>query len=216
MGDKPENGKPPESEIPGERLRRECADYRARRHSCPPVEGHCPRPRYQGKLAEADRAGSPAGAEVAVELHRLRDLHLGVEKSATVIRAADNRVVERYVAGRGKGGRLSTELLNGIDVADVPVKTCARGFAVALANQVTWTAREVQGQLGDGLERGHRKKTTGSARLEGCPATARQRDVEALRERGTWSISGTRACNADRRTSATTFRTWRSIVSGRS
>jgi hypothetical protein len=154
MGDKPENGKPPESEIPDERLRREYADYRARR-------------------------------QLAVELHRLRDLHLGVEKSATVIRAAANRVVERYVAGREKGGRLSTELLNGIDVADVPAKTFAREFAVALANQVTWTAREVQGQLGDGLERGHRKKTTGSARLEGCPATARQRDVEALRERGT-------------------------------
>jgi len=154
-------------------------------------------PDVKAKLAEADCAGSPACAEVAAELHRLRDMQLGPEKSGTVIRAASNRVVERYRERREKGGRLSTELLNGIDVGDVPAKTFACEFAVALATQVDWAARDMRGERGDGLERDRRRQAEGSSRREGRPASPRQRDVEALRERGTWSVPGTLACNAD-------------------
>jgi hypothetical protein len=132
---------------------------------------------------------------VAVQLHRLRDLQLGPEKSGTVIRAAANRVVELYIARRERGGRLTTELLNAIDVADVPAKTFAREVAVALANQVTWVAKDMHGERGDGL--GSPRQATVSARRDGCSTSARQRDIETLRHNGTWGIPGTRACNAD-------------------
>jgi hypothetical protein len=137
-----------ETDTPVQRLRQEMAAYNARRDIVPWLKQGLLPGDIRERLAAAVEAGSSVGAEIASHLNRLRDLQLGPEESLTVIRAAANYVVDRYVAERERGGKLSKERLDDIDVPGVPAKTFARQFMVALGNQVGWKSMEVKRREG--------------------------------------------------------------------
>jgi len=59
---------------------------------------------------------------------------------------ATNYVVKCYTDKRERGGKLSKEQLDDIDVPMVPAKTFASQFAAALGNQVGWKSADVRRQ----------------------------------------------------------------------
>jgi hypothetical protein len=129
---------------PAQQLRQDLAALQSRCELAPLLQGDVLPPDIRSQLAAAVDAGSPVGPEIAAQLHRLRDMQLGLEEVITVIQAAANRVVADYISARERGGKLSAEQLANIDVAEVPAKTFAREFAVALGNQVRWRAEEAR------------------------------------------------------------------------
>jgi len=163
---------------PADQLRQEIAVFHERQQITPLLRPGLLCDDIREKLAAAVAAGSPVVSEIALQLHRLRDLQLGAEEAGTVIRAAANYVVTRYVADRERGGKLSREQLDNIDVPDIPTKTFAREFAVALANQVRWKSQEV-------------------ARQRQSPASSRECALADLHNRSTWTVQGTSASNVD-------------------
>ena len=120
------------------RLRQEMAVFNARRQLALLLAPGFLADDIRRKLKDALDGGSRVGPEIAAQLHLLRDMQLGREEAGAIIRAAANRAVERYVAARERGGKLSKEQLDNIDLPDVPAKSFAREFAVALSNQVKW------------------------------------------------------------------------------
>jgi hypothetical protein len=132
----------PASLAPAALLRREMATFHARTQIAPLLQRGVLADDIREQLVAAVEAGSPVGPDIAAHLHRLRNLQLGREESLTVIRAASNKAMARYVAARERGGKLSREQLDNIDVPDIPAKTYAREFAVAIGNQVMWKLAE--------------------------------------------------------------------------
>jgi hypothetical protein len=194
-----------------ERLRQEMAIFDARRQIVPLLKPGVLAEDIRERLAAADEAGSRLGPEIASQLHRLRDLQLGAEQSLTVIRAAANYVVKRYVASRERGGKFSTDQLENIDVPEVPAKTFAREFVVALGNQITWVM-ERKNRLQPTLRHDYRQGQGGStpkqqpSQAEG-PARQRDRELVDLQTRSSWTVSSTAATNADLLELATEFPT---------
>jgi hypothetical protein len=186
---------------PAERLRQEMAVFDARRQIVPLLEPGLLAEDIRERLAAAVAAGSRLGPEIASQLHRLRDLQLGADESLTVIRAAANYVVERYVASRARRSKLTSEQLDDIDVSDVPAKTFARAFVVAIGNQITWLIERKsrlqpggRHQFRQGQWRSDRELQTSQAN---GPASQRDRELVDLQTRSAWVISGTTAANAD-------------------
>src|SRR5262249_27990106 len=105
-----------DGDTPAARLRQEMAAYNARRDIVLWLKQGLLPEDIRERLAAAVDAGSQVGPDIASHLHRLWDLALGLEESHTVIRAAANFVVERYTDKRERGGKLSKEQLDDIDV----------------------------------------------------------------------------------------------------
>jgi hypothetical protein len=183
---------------PADRLQREMVAFNARRRIAPLLQVGLLAEDIRTKLIEAINAGSGVGPDIAVHLHRLRDLQLGPGQSLTLIRAAANRAVGRYVGARERGGKLSRAELDSIDVAGVPAKTFAREFAVALGNQVTWAAERKNSLQRSGAPWGQPALASDS-QTSHADGTANQRDRELgdLRNRSGWTVPGTTATNAD-------------------
>src|SRR5262245_53675428 len=106
MAERANNG---DKATPAERLRQEMATYNARRNIAPWLKPGLLPEDIRERLEAAVAAGSQVGPDIASHLHRLWDFALAPEESHTVIRAAANYVVERYIDGRERGGKLSKE-----------------------------------------------------------------------------------------------------------
>jgi hypothetical protein len=169
---------------PAEVLQREMVAFNDRRRIAPLLQPRLLAEDIRTKLIEALDAGSGVGPDIATHLHRLRDLQLGPEQSLNLIRAAANRAVDRYVGARERCGKLSRAELDSIDVPEVPAKTFAREFAVALGNQVTWAADR------------KKQRPWQTSHADG-PASQRDRELADLRNRSGWAVSGTAATNTD-------------------
>jgi hypothetical protein len=192
MIDGAKKGVPPASPSPADQLCQEMTAFNTRRQIVPLLQGGVLAEDIRERLAAAVEAGSRLGPEIAAQLHRLRDLQLNREESLTVVRAPANRVVERYVAGRERGGKLTKEQLDSIDVPDVPAKTFAREFAVALGNQVKCTAEATERQR----EHASSARSARHGSWKGVLG-ARDKELADLRAKSSWTVTGTTATFAD-------------------
>jgi hypothetical protein len=193
MFDDAKKGVPPASPTPADRLRQEMTTFNARRQMVPLLQPGILLEDVRERLSTAMGAGSAVGSEIAGQLHRLRDLQLTREESLAVIRAAANHVVERYVAARERGGKLTKEQLDSIDVPDVPAKTFAREFAVALGNQVKWKAEAIERQR----EPSSSVRSARHGSWKGGVLSARDKELADLRAKSSWTVTGTTASHAD-------------------
>jgi hypothetical protein len=193
MTDDAKEGVLPASPAPADQLRQEMTAFNARRQIAPLLQAGILFEDVRERLAAAMGAGSAVGPEIASQLHRLRDLQLVREESFAVIRAAANRAVDRYVADRERGGKLSKEQLDNIDVPDVPAKTFARGFAVALSNQVTWKVEAIERQRENSSSGGSPRRGSG----KGGAISTRDKELADIRAKSSWTVTGTSATIAD-------------------
>jgi hypothetical protein len=178
---------------PAARLRQEMTVFNARRQIGPLLQPGILAEDIRERLTAAVEAGSRLGPEIAAHLHGLRDLQLGPDASLIVVRAAANRAVERYVAARERGGKLSRAELDNIDVPDIPAKTFAREFAVALGNQVSWAA-----DRRNSSQPSWRRQGSAAAQSQsGGPVGQRDEELAGLRAKAGWTVPGTSATNAD-------------------
>src|SRR5262245_16486062 len=183
----------PTKPAPAVRLRQEMIVFNARRQIGPLLQPGLLAEDIRERLTAAVEAGSGLGPEIAAHLHALRDLQLGLDASLVVVRAAANRAVERYAAARERGGKLSRAELDNIDVSDIPAKTFAREFAVALGHQVTWAVD----RKNRSRPSWHRQGSAAAQSQSGGPADQRDEELAGLRAKGGWTVPGTSATNAD-------------------